>query len=269
MTLFGTHFLNNGITPIVSVGGVVATINSFTDTEVVFVFPALETGTYNLNLEVNGVGYASPTLAVFTPLTVGKPAPEAGSYAANTIKITGNGLGDISSKFVSFNAISSAAVPFSYKIRTDNTPTSFGIDFVGCSNGATITLNYYYKNVLYQNKYNCSTSLTQSVTIPGTKTFAYSAPSKVVTFNRTSLISYLPQTFFAYPVDTNGVQIGNLIPLTVTNLASGTFSADLAALTTGKYAFRSTYSEAALGSGDFKNQVEITQDAEPTLAPSI
>lgn len=57
--------------------------------------------------------------------------PEAGSYIANTITLNGHGLGDIGSKFVSFNAISSAAprIPFNYTIRSDNTPTKFGINF--------------------------------------------------------------------------------------------------------------------------------------------
>lgn len=153
-------------------------------------------------------------------------------------------------------------------MRSDNSPTQFGIDFLGCSSGATITLNYYYKNVLYQAKYSCTTSLTQQITIPGTKTFAYSTSGKVVTFNRTSLASNLPSTFSAYPVDASGVRIGSLIPLTVTNGSSGTFTANIDSLGTGKYGFRSAYTNTN-GFGDVKSYVEITQDAAPTLLANV
>ena len=273
VTLSGTRFINDPATPvapIVTVGGKTATLTSYTETEIVFVFPALENGTYSLNVNVDGVGYASPTFAVNTLISVSSVSPASGSYVANTIKIIGNGLGDIGNKYVSFNAISSVAttVPFRYKVRSDNTPTSFGIDFEGCSNGATITLNYYYKNTLYKQTYNCQTSLTQVVTIPGTKTFGYSDASKVVTFNRTSLSSHLPVYFAAYPVDTTGARVGDFIPLTPTSGASGTFTADLASLTNGKYGFRSSYS-TTYGSADFKDLVEITQTTAPVLAASV
>ena len=83
---------------------------------------------------------------------------------------------------------------FTYKVRGDNSPTQFGIDFEGCVAGATITMNYYYKGTLYSKSYACAEASTQKIAItdPTSKSFAYSDETKIVTFTRTTLPGDLP-----------------------------------------------------------------------------
>lgn len=83
---------------------------------------------------------------------------------------------------------------FTYKVKSDNSPTEFGIDFEGCVAGATITMNYYYKGTLYSKTYACADADTQKIAItdPTSKSFAYSDATKIVTFTRTTLPGDLP-----------------------------------------------------------------------------
>lgn len=64
VTLSGQRLINGGVNPIVTVGDTVATVQSATSNSVTFLFPEIYSGTYDLNVYVNGIGYAEPTIEV-------------------------------------------------------------------------------------------------------------------------------------------------------------------------------------------------------------
>lgn len=58
ITLTGASLVNNDVQPIVYVGTAQATVTASSNTSVTFTYPALANGTYNLNVYVDGIGYA-------------------------------------------------------------------------------------------------------------------------------------------------------------------------------------------------------------------
>lgn len=171
---------------------------------------------------------------------------------------------------MTFNATSSSSTTgFAYKVRTDNTPTQFGIDFTGCSNGTTIKLNYNYKTTLYTYTYTCLASLTPVITLLSSSTVAYNSVSQPLVFNRTLFPAILPDSYYAYPVDANNKRFGSNIPLTYVSTSGSNFTVDGTPLTSGKYAFRFIYSSNKYGLSSISSYLSVTTSTTPTIASNI
>ena len=268
ITLEGTGLVNNNIQPLVYVGSALATVTASNETSVTFTYPDLVNGTYDVNVYVDGVGYAKPSFSTNNALVVSSISPENGSYVGNTIYLMGNGLVDVGNIYMSFTAASSTGnVPFNYTIRKDNTPSRFGIDFLGCENNKFLTLNYTFKSTNYSFKYTCLTSLTPTLSLLGATSRPYNNATQNIVFNRSSFATVLPDNVYAFPVDNSSVRFGNDIPLTILSTSGNNFTVDGTPLTVGRYAFKFVYS--ANGFGAITKVLEITSATAPTVSANI
>lgn len=203
-------------------------------------------------------------------MTVTEISPKNGSYIGNSIYLKGSGLVDLGNVYLNFNATSSSSANgFAYTVRSDNTPTQFGIDFTGCSNGTTIKLNYLYKTTLYSNTYTCLNTLTPTVNLVTANSLAYNAVSQPIVFNRVLFPAILPNAYYAYPIDTNGKRFGADIPLTYVSASGATFTVDGTPLTTGKYAFKFVFSANKYGTALVNSSLTITSSTTPTIAADV
>jgi hypothetical protein len=117
-TLTGTRFFNGGVPPKVQVGDTLATVTGSTTTSVTFTYPALRSGSYPLNVYVDGAGYAVPTLISITNLNVTGLSNSTGSIVGNIVYLQGNGLIDTTDPAFSLT-IKKASVKYSYTIVMD------------------------------------------------------------------------------------------------------------------------------------------------------
>ena len=161
MALIGTDLINGGVNPRVFVGTVEATVTFANATNVNFTYPSLPNGTYAVNVYVDGIGYGTPYYST-NLLLPSSLVSASGSYVGGSIYIKGNALTDVTNPYLTFKATSNASA-FYYQVRTDNTASLFGIDYSGCSNGATIVLSYIYNNVNTNFTYSCVTSKTPNI----------------------------------------------------------------------------------------------------------
>jgi hypothetical protein len=69
----------------VTVGDIIATVTNSSNTSVSFTFPPLTNGTYPINIYVDGIGYAYPTIYASTLLWINSISTTSGSSVGNII----------------------------------------------------------------------------------------------------------------------------------------------------------------------------------------
>jgi hypothetical protein len=244
-TLIGTSFVNGGVNPKVNVGGVWANITSASATSVTFIYPPLVQGSYPLNVYVNGVGYASPTIQSVTNLNVTGLSKPTGSRIGNTLDIVGNGLVPSTDPYFNFTIVKSGSkIP--YQIVKD-TPTALGISITGGSDGAVYTFTYTYKTAVFSFNYTTLNTSTPKVTLTGNSSVTYS-PTQTLTFTRTNFVTTAPTSLSAYPVTTTGARFAPSINLTLGTISNTNvnFTVSAGLLGAGKWAFEIYYSQYGL-----------------------
>ena len=234
--LQGTLFNNNGVAPKVKVGNTFATIVSSTSTSVTFIYPNLVAGTYPLNVYVDGVGYASPTLNSTTALSVTGLSNSTGSTVGNVIYLMGNGL--TPSDSIAFNlTITKSTTKYAYTIVSDS-PSQLGVKFMGGANNFVYTFNYAYNGTVFSFNYTTLTTSTPRVNLITAASIAYSA-GLVLNFTRVTFITSPPTNVTAIPLTSTGAQFAPAISLDITTVhaSSGNFLVDGSKLGAGKYNF--------------------------------
>ena len=262
--LSGTQFTRNGVAPKVKVGDVYATVVSSTATSVTFIYPSLVAGTYPLNVYVDGVGYASPTINSTTNLNVTGLSNATGSLIGNIIYINGNGL--IPSTNSGFNlTITRSSIKYPYTIVSD-TPSQLGVKFMGGVNSYVFTFNYAYNGAVFSFNYTTLNTSTPKINLVGSASIVYTS-NLVINLTRTTFITTVPTTVTAIPITTTGAQFAPEIPLSITtiNSFSGAFEVDGSSLGAGKYNF--TVYMPAYGYATVNSSLEI--QASPYTVNSV
>lgn len=158
VNLVGQRLVHNSILPVVTVGETTANRISATDDSVSFLFPTLYKGTYDLNVYVDGIGYAEPTVEVSVYQSINGLFPSYGSVIGSIIELRGTGLTDPDSEEFSLTILrnSDSELVTPYEILTQ-TPTT--LTFRLMTDGTSGTYLVKYGNS-YSNYYYAQSSST-------------------------------------------------------------------------------------------------------------
>jgi len=267
-TITGSGFVNNGVNPKVKVGSVDATVIAATDTSVQFTFPDLIHGNYALNIYVDGIGYASPTINATVLATVNNLSNLTGSVTGNIVYFVGSGLVNPSvDPFASVNVLRGTTKQVFDVISYS--PKSIGVRLMSGLDGYVYTFNYTYKTRTFAINYSTLNTSTPKVALTGSASAAYSGSGLTLTFNRTTFISTVPEKAYAYPLTTSNTRFGDDIELTIPSVSTtnSTFTVNASNLGAGKYAFRIYTRE--YGFATITSTYEITAPTSYTVSSVI
>lgn len=238
-TITGSGLVNNGVNPKVKVGDTDAVVVAANDTSVQFTFPDLIHGSYPLNVYVDGIGYASPTINATVLATVNNLSNLTGSVSGNIVYFVGSGLVNPSvDPFATVNVWRGTTRQVFDVISYS--PQQIGVRLMIGSDSSVYTFNYTYKTRTFAINYTTLNTSTPKVSLTGSTSAAYNASGLTLTFNRTTFISTVPEKVYAYPLNTlNGIFGGDIeLPIGGVSTTNSTFTVNASALGAGKYAFK-------------------------------
>lgn len=195
--------MNNGQAPRIFISGKEYPVTAANSTQVKFVYPVLAAGQFDVNVYVDGQGYAQPTVVSRNRLEVWAISKTSGSTAGNIVYLTGNAL-YLSNETAFSLTVTKSGTPTQRYAIVESTRSQIGVELWKCDNSEVYTLTVKNNLDSFSFNYTCLSASTPQFTVSTPSPTAY---TPTISFSRVNFQAATISKVVAYPIQ-NGVPFG-------------------------------------------------------------